>query len=57
MSHSNIFAGPLFLLAFIYEGIGMLMALIIKESFWVPYRFRNSLLAAGTWGNWGDIRA
>lgn len=34
-------------------GIGL--AWIIKQFFWVPHRFRYGMLAAGGWGNYGDI--
>ena len=37
--------------------MGLVMAWIIKQFFWVPYRFQYGILAAGTWGNYGDIRA
>ena len=32
------------------------MAWIIRWFFWVPHRFRYGILAAGGWGNFGDIR-
>lgn len=48
--------GPLFLVAFIYEGLGLLLAFIVKQFFWVPHRFRYGILVAGGWGNYGDIR-
>jgi predicted permease len=48
--------GPLVFIALLYEGIGMIMALIIKQFFWVPHRFRYGILVAGGWGNVGDIR-
>ena len=32
------------------------MAWIIRCFFWVPHRFRYGILAAGGWGNYGDIR-
>ncbi|PSS37046.1 hypothetical protein PHLCEN_2v1085 [Hermanssonia centrifuga] len=48
--------GPLFLVAFIYEGMGLLLAWIVKQFFWVPHRFRYGILVAGGWGNYGDIR-
>lgn len=48
--------GPLVLVGFIYEGLGIIMALIIRQFFWVPHRFRYGLLVAGGWGNYGDIR-
>lgn len=33
----------------------MLMALCIKQFFWVPHRFRYGILVAGGWANVGDI--
>jgi hypothetical protein len=32
------------------------MAWTIRRFFWVPHRFRYGILAAGGWGNYGDIR-
>jgi predicted permease len=48
--------GPLVLVAVLYEIIGILMALLIRQVFWVPHRFRHGILVAGGWGNVGDIR-
>ncbi|KAG6370646.1 auxin efflux carrier [Boletus reticuloceps] len=47
--------GPLTLVALLYEAIGIVMSWIIKQLFWVPHRFRHGILAAGGWGNIGDI--
>ncbi|KAG6919229.1 hypothetical protein DXG01_008025 [Tephrocybe rancida] len=47
--------GPLVLVALLYEAIGLLMAWVIKQFFWVPHRFRYGVLVAGGWGNVGDI--
>ncbi|KAG6816410.1 hypothetical protein H0H87_006214 [Tephrocybe sp. NHM501043] len=47
--------GPLVLVAFLYEAIGLAMAWVIKQFFWVPHRFRYGVLVAGGWGNVGDI--
>ncbi|KAF8132744.1 auxin efflux carrier [Boletus edulis] len=47
--------GPLTLVALLYEAIGIVMSWIIKQLFWVPHRFRHGILAAGGWGNVGDI--
>ncbi|KAG1730938.1 auxin efflux carrier [Suillus paluster] len=55
-SSSNIpELGPLVLIALIYMLIGTLISWIIKQLFWVPHRFRYGILAAGAWGNIGDI--
>ncbi|KAJ7474712.1 auxin efflux carrier transmembrane protein [Mycena latifolia] len=47
--------GPLVLIAVIYQGIGIAIAWLTKQFFWVPHRFRWGILAAGGWGNYGDI--
>ncbi|KAF9218915.1 hypothetical protein BS17DRAFT_719315 [Gyrodon lividus] len=47
--------GPLLLIAFLYEGIGVTISWTIKQLFWVPHRFRYGILAAGAFGNTGDI--
>ncbi|KIM78632.1 hypothetical protein PILCRDRAFT_793364 [Piloderma croceum F 1598] len=53
---SNIKAlGPLVLVALSYEIIGIAMAWIVQQIFWVPHRFRFGILVAGGWGNYGDI--
>ncbi|KAF8431907.1 hypothetical protein L210DRAFT_3487223 [Boletus edulis BED1] len=55
-NYSNIgVPGPLTLVALLYEAIGIVMSWIIKQLFWVPHRFRYGILAAGGWGNVGDI--
>ncbi|KAI0685009.1 auxin efflux carrier [Cytidiella melzeri] len=55
-STSNISTlGPLFLVGFIYEALGLLLAWTVKRFFWVPHRFRYGILAAGGWSNFGDI--
>ena len=43
------------LVALIYEFLGILMALGIKQFFWVPHRFRYGIFVAGGWANVGDI--
>ncbi|KAF8632376.1 hypothetical protein AX15_001909 [Amanita polypyramis BW_CC] len=53
---SNIHAlGPLIMLAVIYELIGVIIAWVIAQFFWVPHRFRYGMLVAGGWSNVGDI--
>ncbi|KZT24321.1 auxin efflux carrier [Neolentinus lepideus HHB14362 ss-1] len=47
--------GPLVLVAMLYEVVGIVMAWIIKQFFWVPHRFRHGIIVAGGWGNYGDI--
>ena len=51
-----IVLGPLFLVAFLYEAIGLAQAWIVKQFFWVPHRFRHGMLVAGAFGNVGDLR-
>ena len=53
---SDPFSGPLILIALLYEAIGMVLAFLTKQVFWVPHRFRYGILVAGGWGNVGDIR-
>lgn len=48
--------GPIVAIAFIYEIIGFLFAWGVKQFFWVPHRFRNGILMAGTISNYSDIR-
>lgn len=48
--------GPLVLVAILYEAIGIIIAWVIKQFFWIPHRFRYGILVAGGWGNYGDIR-
>ncbi|EPQ61346.1 hypothetical protein GLOTRDRAFT_69722 [Gloeophyllum trabeum ATCC 11539] len=47
--------GPLVLVAFLYEVIGVVIAWVTKQFFWVPHRFRYGIIVAGGWGNYGDI--
>lgn len=47
--------GPLVLVAVIYEALGMLLAWIVGQIFWVPHQFRFGILVAGGWANIGDI--
>jgi len=47
--------GPLVLVAVLYEAIGVAIAWVVKQVFWVPHRFRFGILVAGGWGNYGDI--
>ncbi|KAJ7042178.1 auxin efflux carrier transmembrane protein [Mycena alexandri] len=47
--------GPLVLVALLYEGMGMVLAWLVSQFFWVPHRFRWGILVAGGWGNYGDI--
>ncbi|KAJ8515925.1 hypothetical protein ONZ45_g6719 [Pleurotus djamor] len=49
--------GALIVVAILHLSIGVLMAWIVKQFFWVPHRFRYGILVAGGWGNNGDIRS
>ncbi|KAH9167702.1 auxin efflux carrier [Lactarius sanguifluus] len=46
---------PLTVVGLLYSVVGGAMAWVIKQFFWVPHRFRYGILAAGIWGNFGDI--
>jgi predicted permease len=47
--------GPLVLVGIIYEIMGIVVAWIVKQLFWVPHRFRFGLLVAGGWSNYGKF--
>ncbi|KAI0271308.1 auxin efflux carrier [Gloeopeniophorella convolvens] len=47
--------GPLTVAGLLYGVLGSVMAWMIKQVFWVPHRFRYGIIAAGGWGNYGDI--
>ncbi|KAI0271886.1 hypothetical protein BGY98DRAFT_1189525 [Russula aff. rugulosa BPL654] len=47
--------GPLTVVGLLYGVAGGMMAWTIRRFFWVPHRFRYGILAAGGWGNYGDI--
>ncbi|KAJ7286530.1 auxin efflux carrier [Mycena rebaudengoi] len=47
--------GPIMLIAAMYQAIGVGIALITKQFFWVPHRFRWGIFVVGGWGNYGDI--
>jgi predicted permease len=47
---------PLTVVGLLYGVAGAAMAWTIKQFFWVPHRFRYGIIAAGGWGNYGDIR-
>jgi hypothetical protein len=47
---------PLTVIGLVYGIAGAAMAWAIRWFFWVPHRFRHGIIAAGAWGNWGDIR-
>ena len=55
-THTHLTIGPLILVAFIYEALGMLLAWIVGQILWVPHQFRFGILVAGGWANIGDIR-
>lgn len=43
------------MLGTIYTTLGILIAWVIRQIFWVPHRFRYGILVAGGWANYGDI--
>ncbi|KAI0074810.1 auxin efflux carrier transmembrane protein [Panus rudis PR-1116 ss-1] len=47
--------GPLVVVSLLYQVLGLIIAWITKQVFWVPHRFRYGILVAGGWGNYGDI--
>ncbi|KAF9023594.1 auxin efflux carrier [Hymenopellis radicata] len=47
--------GPLILICVIYQALGIGIAWLTKQVFWVPHRFRYGILVAGGWANYGDI--
>ncbi len=55
-THNISSLAPLAVVGVIYGATGTLMAWTIKSVFWVPHRFRYGILAAGCWGNYGDMR-
>jgi auxin efflux carrier family protein len=55
-TEDSILAGPLVLVAVIYQAFGVIFAWIVKQIFWVPHRFRYGIIVAGGFGNVGDIR-
>ncbi|THH29877.1 hypothetical protein EUX98_g4308 [Antrodiella citrinella] len=48
--------GPLFLLAFTYQGIGLIFGLIIREIFYVPRNFWQGIVVMTALSNWGNLR-
>ncbi|KAG1741692.1 auxin efflux carrier [Suillus lakei] len=47
--------GPLIVIAITYMAMGFTLSLVIKQFFWVPYRFRYGLVIAGGWASSCDI--
>ncbi|KAI0273014.1 auxin efflux carrier [Russula aff. rugulosa BPL654] len=56
-THNVSSLAPLAVVGVIYGVTGTLMAWTIRSFFWVPHRFRYGILAAGCWGNYGDMPA
>ena len=48
--------GPLFLIAFVYQILGFLFGLIIREVFYVPRNFWQGILILCGMSNWGNLR-
>ncbi|WWD00826.1 hypothetical protein V866_007764 [Kwoniella sp. B9012] len=47
--------GPLFMVAVIYQLIGLLFAVITRELFYVPKDFHHGILVLGMLSNWGNL--
>ncbi|WVR04802.1 hypothetical protein IAU60_001814 [Kwoniella sp. DSM 27419] len=47
--------GPLFMCAVIYQALGLVMALITRELFYVPADFQYGILVLGVLFNWGNL--
>ncbi|OCF77171.1 membrane protein [Kwoniella mangroviensis CBS 8886] len=47
--------GPLFMVAVVYQLIGLLFALITRELFYVPKDFHHGILVLGMLSNWGNL--
>ncbi|KAF8502700.1 auxin efflux carrier [Russula emetica] len=56
-THNISSLAPLAVVGVVYGVTGTLMAWTIRSLFWVPHRFRYGILAAGCWGNYGDMPA
>ena len=48
--------GPLFLLAFMYQGVGFFIGLIIREVCYVPRNFWQGIIIMTALSNWGNLR-
>ena len=54
---SNISAlGPMFLLAAVYQIVGFLMGIIIREVVYVPRNFWQGIVILTGMSNWGNLR-
>ncbi|KAL7412069.1 membrane transport protein-domain-containing protein [Mrakia frigida] len=47
--------GPLAMTACFYEVTGLVMALIVREFFWVPKEFQWGILIMGAFSNWANL--
>lgn len=55
-NHDNISnMGPLIMTAVLYEFLGLLMALVVREIFWVPKNFQWGILILGALSNFGNL--
>lgn len=48
--------GPLFLLAWVYQGIGFILGLIIREVCYVPRNFWQGIVIMTALSNWANLR-
>lgn len=49
--------GPLAMMAVIYQVLGLLGSLVIRELFYVPRDFRWGVLVLGIISNWGERKS
>lgn len=48
--------GPMFLIAFIYQGFGFFFGILIREIFYVPRNFWQGIIIVTGLSNWGNLR-
>ena len=47
--------GPLLLIAILYQVIGLVLVLIVREVFYVPADFQWGIILLGSLSNWGNL--
>jgi predicted permease len=54
---SNVSAlGPMFLLAYLYQGMGFIFGMVIREVLYVPRNFWQGIVILTGMSNWGNLR-
>jgi predicted permease len=54
---SNVSAlGPMFLLAYLYQGMGFIFGMVIREVLYVPRNFWQGIVIMTGMSNWGNLR-